>query len=82
MVRSLVHYQLIGDTMGQGEILERLYYVPELTAVELSIVLNLNNQSVVNCLRRLRKFKYVEMIKNYRYRLTDKGRDFAKRYYI
>lgn len=71
--------------MSQGEVLERLYYVPELTSSELAVILNLSNQSITHSIGRLKKSKFLEGVKvktSIRYRLTAKGVDFAERCYL
>lgn len=84
MVLFLVHYLLkrLGVLLiSQADVLERLYYVPNLTINELSVILDLNTSSVERNIARLKKVNYVE--KGERgYQLTSKGKDFAKRYYI
>lgn len=67
--------------MAQGDIVERLYYVPKTKAVDLALILDLSQQSVVNSLRRLKKHRYVIMNESFQYSLTKKGVEFFERYF-
>lgn len=68
--------------MGQAEVVERLYYVSDCTTADLSVILNLSENSVKNSIRRLKVIGFVELSDRRGYRLTSKGRLFAERYYI
>lgn len=67
--------------MGQAEVLERLYYVPNLSAEDLSIVLKSSLRSIQHSLQRLKKIRYIKRTDK-GYILTERGRDFAERYYL
>jgi len=68
--------------MSQSQVLERLYYVPELTVRELAVILDLNVSSVERNIARLKKVKYVRRSQVRGYELTERGKEFAQRYYI
>ena len=68
--------------MGQGEILEELYSHNNISSSDLSVFLDLEIQSVRNCLKRLIKHKYVVRSKDFKYRLTEKGKDFVTGFYL
>ena len=68
--------------MSQADVIERLYYLPNTTVRDLSVILNLSEASVKMNIARLKKVKYVMVSEKGGYRLTSKGKDFAERFYI
>lgn len=68
--------------MSQVDVLERLYFIPELTPQELSVILNLNVSSIEQNVSRLKKSNYIRLSDKKRgYVLTGKGKEFYERYF-